>query len=192
MDLHFIFIGSTHSFLNDFSKQKEIIESVKPEFVLTEELGNLKLDTENKFKEILEKKLISDMTPFDEVEKLIKLCFEKKINLIGIDFHNFGFDQDLQKKIKNQEELTNVEEEKLNKIVEKREKIHLSKILNYKSKTKLPLVIILGCWHLRKNSLLRKKLKNYKIIVPLDEKGEVLFEPNNSEIKYGKIISNDK
>jgi len=192
MKFSFIFIGSTHSFVDDFSKQEEIIKSVKPEFVLSEELEDLKLDAEDKFKEILEKKFISDMTSFDEVEKLIKFCFDKKINLIGIDFHNFGFDQDLKKKIKNREELTKGEEEKLNKIVEEREKLHLSKILDYKSKTKLPLVIILGCWHLRENSLLRRKLKKYKVIAPLDENGEVLFEPNNGEIKYGEIISNDK
>ena len=132
------------------------------------------------------------MTSFDEVEKLIKLCFEKKIKLIGIDFHNFGFDENLQRKIKNQKELIKEDEERLNKIVEEREKLHLSKILEYKSKTKRPLVIILGCWHLRENSLLRKKLKNYKIIAPLDENGGVLFEPNNSEIKYGEIISNEE
>jgi len=190
MNFSFIFMGSTHSFVDDFSKQEEIIWSVKPEFVLNEELEDLKLDTEDKFKEILEKKFISDMTSFDEVEKLIKLCFEKKINLIGIDFHNFGFDKSLQKKIKNQEELTKEEEERLNKIVEEREKHHLSKILEYKSKTKLPIVIILGCWHLRKDSLLRKRLKNYKIIAPLDKNGEVLFEPSNKEIKYGEIVSN--
>ncbi|MBS3090009.1 hypothetical protein J4461_04010 [Candidatus Pacearchaeota archaeon] len=192
MNFSFILIGSTHSFVDDFLKQEEIIKSVKPEFVLSEELENLKLDTEDKVKEILEKKFISDMTSFDEVEKLIKLCFEKKIKLIGIDFHNFGFDENLQRKIKNQKELIKEDEERLNKIVEEREKLHLSKILEYKSKTKRPLVIILGCWHLRENSLLRKKLKNYKIIAPLDENGGVLFEPNNSEIKYGEIISNEE
>ena len=192
MSFSFIFIGSTHSFVDDFLKQEEIIELVKPEFVLNEELENLKLDTEDKFKEILEKKFISDMTSFDEVKKIIKLCFERKINLIGIDFHNWGFDKKLQKKIKNQEEFTKGEEERLNKIVEEREKHHLSKILEYKSKTKRPIIIILGCWHLRKDSLLRKRLKNYKIIAPLDENGEVLFEPSNKEIKYGEIISNEQ
>ncbi|MFP4523375.1 MAG: hypothetical protein ACLFNM_02395 [Candidatus Woesearchaeota archaeon] len=190
MDLSFIFIGSTHSFLDDFSKQKEIIELVKPEFLLSEELENLKLDTEDRFKEILEKKFISDMTSFNEVEKLLNLCFEKKIKLIGIDFHNFGFDENLQRKIKNQKELTKEEEGILEELTKKREKYHLSKILEYKSKTKLPIIIILGCWHLRKDSLLRRRLENYKIIAPLDENGEVLFEPNNKEIKYGEIISN--
>lgn len=191
MGLSFIFIGSTHSFLDDFSKQKEIINLVNPEFVLSEELEDLRLDTEDKFKKILDKKFISDMTSFNEVEKLIKLCFEKKIKLIGIDFHNFGFDENLRSKIKNQKELTKEEEEKLNKLVEKREKYHLSKILEYKSKTKLPIIIILGCWHLRKDSLLRKRLKNYKIIAPIDESGEVLLKPNNNKIKYGEIISNE-
>lgn len=190
MDSSFIFLGSTHSFIDDFLKQKEIIELVKPEFVLSEELEDLKLDTVQKMKEVLEKKIISDMTSFYEVEKLIKLCFEKKIKLIGIDFHNFGFDKDLQRKIKNQETLTKKEEEKLNKIVKEREKHHLSMILEYKSKTKRPLVIILGCWHLRENSLLRKTLKHYKIIAPIDENGKILFEPNNKEIKYGEIIPN--
>jgi hypothetical protein len=191
MDLSFIFIGSTHSFLDDFLKQKEIIELIKPEFVLSEELENLKLDTEDRFKEILEKKVISDMTSFNEVEKLLNLCFEKKIKLIGIDFHNFGFDENLQKKIKNQEKLTKEEEEILEELTKKREKYHLSKILEYKSKTKLPIIIILGCWHLRKDSLLRRRLENYKIIAPLDENGEVLFEPSNKEIKYREIISNE-
>ncbi len=145
MNLSFIFIGSTHSFLDDFSKQKEIINTINPEFILSEELEDLKLEQVDQFKEIFEKKFISDMTSFNEVEKLIKLCFEKKIKLIGIDFHNFGFDENLQKKIKNQKKLTREEEEKLNDLVEKREKYHLSKILEYKSKTKLPIIIILGC-----------------------------------------------
>ena len=48
MNFSFIFIGSTHSFVDDFLKQEEIIELVKPEFVLNEELENLKLDTEDK------------------------------------------------------------------------------------------------------------------------------------------------
>lgn len=192
MDLSFIFIGSTHSFLDDFLKQKEIIDTINPEFILSEELEDLKLDTEDKFKEIFEKKFISNMTSFNEVEKLIKLCFEKKIKLIGIDFHNFGFDKNLQKKIKNKKKLTKEEEEKLNDLVEKREKYHLSRILEYKSKTKLPMIIILGCWHLRKDSLLRKKLQNYKIIAPIDDSGEILLEPNNKNIKYGEIISNEQ
>ncbi len=191
MEYSFIFIGNTHFFLDDFLKQNEIIKSVNPEFVLSEELENLKLNSEEKFKEILKKRQISEMTSFNEVEKLIKLCFEKKINLIGIDFNNFGFNKTLQNKIKNQKKLTKEEEKILEEITKKREKQHLRKILEYKEKTNKPLIIILGCWHLRKGSLIRRALKNYKIIAPINEKGEVLFEPNKQEkIEYGEIISN--
>jgi len=191
MEPSFIFIGHTHSFLDDFIKEKEIIESANPEFVLSEQLENLTLDSKEKYLEILEKRKISNMTSFKEIEKLIKLCFNKNIKLIGIDFPNFGFDINLQEKIKNKESLTEIEEEKLKKIIKEREKNHFSKILEYNKKTNLPLVIILGCWHLRKGSFLREKLDNYKIIAPLDEKGEVIFEPKEGkEIKYGEITSN--
>ena len=191
MEYSFVFMGSTHSFLDDFLKQSEIKNSVNPEFVLSEELEDFKLDSEEKFKEIFKRKYISEMTSFNEVEKLLKLCFKKKINLIGIDLHNFGFNKILQNKIKNQKELTKDEEKLLESITKEREEHHLNKILEYKEKTNKSVVIIIGCWHLRKDSLLRKKLKNYKIIAPLDKNGEVLFEPTNKKIKYGAIISDD-
>ncbi len=191
MSLSFIFIGSTHSFLDDFSKQKEIISLVGPEFVLSEELENLKLDTKEKFEEVLNTKSISDMTSFEEVEKLITFCYKNKITLIGIDYPNFGFDPNLRNKIKNQKEFTKEEEKVLEELTKRREKYHLSKILEYKLKTNSPMVVIVGCWHLRKDSLLRKRLKNYKIIAPLDENGEVLFEPTSKKFNWGEIISND-
>ena len=192
MNFSFIFIGSTHGFLNDFLKQEEVINAIMPEFVLGEELENIKLESEEEFKDFFKKRHFSDMTSFDEVKELANFCFNKKIKLIGIDFHNFGFDTNLQRKIKNQEELTSEEEKELNKIINLREKHHLSKILEYKEKTNKPLVIIIGCWHLRGNSLLRKELKNYKIIAPLDKNGKVLFEPDEKKkIKYGEIVSDD-
>lgn len=192
MNFSFIFIGSTHGFLDDFSKQEEIINSINPEFVLSEELENIKLESEEEFKDFLGKRYFSNMTSFDEVKELANLCFDKKIKLIGIDFQNFGFDKNLQIKIKNQEELTKEEKKTLDEIINIREKHHLSKILEYKEKTNRSLVVILGCWHLRKNSLLRKKLKNYKIVAPVDKNGEVLFEQSSEEIKWGEIVSDDK
>jgi len=192
MGFSFIFIGSTHGFIDDFSKQRELIKLIKPEFVLCEELEDLKLDSKKRFNELFRKKYISDMTSFDEVKKLIRLCFDKNIKLIGIDFHNLGFDDNLQKKIKNQEKLTKEEKGKLDKITKLREKNHLSKILKYKKKTSRSIIIIIGCWHLRKGSLLIKKLKNYKVILPCDKMGNPLFAPNkNKGIKYTEMVFND-
>ncbi len=192
MDFSLIFIGSTHGFVDDFLKQKEAILKVKPEFVLCEELEDLKLDSKEIFNKLFQKKYISNMTSFDEVEKLARLCFNRKIKLIGIDFHNFGYYDNLQRKIKNQEKLTKEEEDKLNKIISLREERHLDKILEYKKKTSRPIIIIIGCWHLREGSLLRNKLKNYKLVLPCDESNKPIFEPNKGKgIKYIEIVYND-
>ena len=88
MNCPFIFIGSTHGFIDDFLKQKEVILAVKPEFVLCEGLENLTLDSKEKFEKLCKKRKISNMTSFEEVEKLINLCFRENIKLIGIDFKN--------------------------------------------------------------------------------------------------------
>ena len=192
MNFSFIFIGSTHGFIDDFLKQREVILETKPEFVLCEELEYLKLDSEDRFNELMQKRSISNMTSFEEVENLVKLCFKENIKLVGIDFKNFGFDGDLQKKIKNEEKLSQIEEEKISNIISLREKRHLDKILEYKKKTSRPIVIIIGSWHLRENSLLRKKLKSYKLILPCDKNNNPLFESNGKgDIKYVEIVSND-
>jgi hypothetical protein len=192
MNLPFIFLGSTHGYLDDFTKQKEIILALKPEFVLYEELEDLTLDSKEKFEDLCKKKKISNMTSFEEVEKIVNLCLKEKIKLIGIDLKNFGFDENLQKKIKNQEEVSSQEEETLNKITSLREKIHLEKILEYKKKTSKPLVIIMGSWHLREGSFLRKNLKNYKLILPCDKNNKPLFGPGeDKEVRYVEITSND-
>jgi hypothetical protein len=49
-----------------------------------------------------------------------------------------------------------------------------------------------GSWHLRENSFLRKKLKNYNIIMPCDKEGNPLFAPDKKKkFKYKEIISNN-
>jgi hypothetical protein len=193
MDFSFIFIGSTHGFIDDFIKQKEIIELINPEFVLCESLENLSLDTKKKFEDILKNKKISNMTSFDEIMNLIELCYDKNIKLIGIDLANFGFDDTLQEKIKKQEKLSKEEENKIKEILKLRDKIHLEKILEYKDKTNSPLIIIIGSWHLRENSFLINALDNYKIVFPCDKKGNLLTEPrNNKKINYCEIIKNAK
>lgn len=191
MAFSFVFIGSTHGFINDFIKQEEVIRSINPDFVLCEELEDIFLDLKERYNQIIKEKKISNMTSFNEVEKLINLCNNRGIKLIGIDLPNFGFDEILQGKIKRQEELSKEEENKLEEILKLRDKLHLQKILEYKKKTDKPLIIILGSWHLRENSLLRNSLNNYKIFFPCDEKGNLLIEPpNDKTIKYCEVIKN--
>lgn len=193
MNFSFVFMGSTHGFLDDFSKQKEIINKINPEIVLSEELEEYNLDSKRKYKIFLDKRYVSEMTAFEEIKKLTTLCFNKNINLVGIDFKNFGLDKSLQIKIKKQKRLTSEENVRLQKILEKREKRYLEKINTYKQKTKKTLVVIVGCWHLRDKSPLLKKLKNYKIIAPYDEKGKIMLRPSQSKIvTYYEKIENEK
>ena len=186
----FIFLGDTHGFINDFIKQKEIIEIIHPDFVLSESLQNISLDSKERYIEILRTKKISEMVSFEEVNDLINLCNKKDINLIGIDLENFGFDKSLQKKIKNNIALSEDEEFKMNEILKRRSEHQLKMIKDFKKKTEKPIIIIVGSWHLRKDSLLMKSLDNYKVIFPCDSKGSLLIEPpkNKNNISYCERI----
>lgn len=192
MSFSFIFIGSTHGFIDDFIKQKEIISSINPEYILAEDLEDLSLDSRAKFEDLLKKRVISNMTSFVEVERLVNLCYERNIKLIGIDLPNFGFDEILQEKIKKQESLSEREEEKINEILKIRERLHLRKILEYKKRTNKPLVIIVGSWHLQTDSLIMSQLNNYRILFPCDKEGNLLIGPSeNKKINYCEKIKND-
>jgi len=176
-----VFVCSTHGFIDDFKEQKKLIEKFQPEVILSEELEDYSLETEEEFKQFITKRNVSNMTKFSEVESLVLFCQKMKIPIIGIDFRNFGFDENLQKKILHQDELSEAEEKQLANIQTKRELHHLEKIQEYSN----PL-IILGSWHLRTDSVLRKELSNYIIYGPLDEKQELIFEPS-SFYSFGKL-----
>lgn len=192
MEVSFIFIGDTHGFIDDFSKQKEVIELVNPDFVLSEKMEDVILMSDKDFTEIFKKEKISNMTSMDEVMSLIKLCKLKKIKLIGIDLKNFGFNKILQDKIKKQSIL--YEEEKImNSIIDKREENQLKKILEYSKKTSKPIIVILGAWHLRGDSPILKNLDNYKIIFPCDKEGNLLiYPPKDGKAKYCEKIKCQK
>ena len=182
----FLFIGDTHGAIDDFQKQKEIIEAYGPEVVLAESLQDLRLDTPKKFKEALKRRFISDNVRFDEVKELIELCQDRGIRLIGIDFHNFGLTGDLQNAVEG--EPTHAQKKEIQEIVKKRQEHHLKKIQEYEGKAKKPIVIIVGAWHLQENSLLMTGLTDYKVIFPCDPKGAMLLGPTGEDIKYCERI----
>lgn len=184
-----IFLGDTHGFLNDFEKQKEIIEKTNPEFILCEGLENISLISEEDFQNILDSKKISNMTSFEELKDLIELCNDNGINLIGIDLENLGFDENLQNKIKNQINVNENEEKQLEEILKKRENKHIDLITEYLQKTSKPLLVIIGAWHLREGSKLMNSFDKYKLIYPCDEEGNPVLEPNeNKKISYREKI----
>jgi hypothetical protein len=180
-----IFLGDTHGFIEDFKKQREVISQFEPEFVLCERLENLSLKSEKDYKNLLNIKKTPNRAFLKESGKLKEFCYNKKIKLIGIDFKNFGFDKNLKNKIDNQIALNSNEERKLQLILKRRAENHIKKIKEYMKKTKKPLLVIIGAWHLRDDSELMRTFKNCKIIFPCNKKGNLLIEPSrDKEVFY--------
>ena len=188
----FIFIGDTHGFLNDFIKQKEIIEQVNPEFVLAEQLQDIVLDSKKSFLEIVDKRYISELVDFEHVEQLIKLCDKKNIKLVGMDIKDFGYEKGIRNIILGKRKPTKEEEKAVEKIVEKREMHQLRAIQKYAKMTKKPIVIITGCWHLREDSSILKSLDRYLVVYPSDGNGNLITEkPKDiTKITYRNLVKN--
>jgi len=184
----FIFLGMTHGFINDFAKQKELIEEIKPEFVLSEDMQNKSLISNEDYFSFLQNKKHSLMMDFKDVEKIVSLCNEKKIKLIGIDFKDFGFSREIANKINENEKITEEEEKEIGELVNGREKYHIEKIKEYENKSSKPILVFLGAWHLREDGLIVKEFQNSKIIFPANKKGELVLEPTKDEIVYREKI----
>ena len=192
MNFSFVFVGDTHGFINDFIKQKKVIENINPDFVLSENMQNISLDSKEKYEEILRNEKISNMVFFEEMKEIIEFCYKKDIKLIGMDLENFGFNDNLQRKIKNKENLSKEEEKDIENIMKKREEKNLEKIKEYQEKADKTIVILIGSWHLRENSSLMTSLNNYKVIFPCDDKGNLLIGPTNKNISYCERIKCQK
>jgi len=189
--IKFIFIGNTHGFINDFLKEKEIIEKVNPIIILSENLQNISLISEEDYLRILRLKKISDMVKFDEIKPLIELCYKKKIKLIGMDFFNFGFNDRLQKIIKGEVKPLKEDIKKIEEITKQREKKHLDILKEFENKSENPILVLIGAWHLRENSLIMKSLRNYKVIFPCDKNGKILIKPSKiGDIQYCMRVKN--
>ena len=188
----FIFIGDTHGFLDDFLKQKEIISRADPEYVLSEQLQDLVLDSQEKYAAVLREKKISEMVAFRDVERLLRLCATRGIKLIGLDLPHFGLDATLMPVVKGQRSPSRKNHERIESILRKRQAHHLALIERYSKRTKKPLVILLGAGHLSEDSLLMRSLSNYLMIYPRGEKGEVLTQPPKEGviIAYGERTKN--
>jgi len=188
----YFFIGDTHGFLDDFLKQREIISKVNPEYVLSEQLQDLVLDSQAKYSAVLREKKISEMVAFRDVERLLRLCRARGINLIGLDLPNFGLDAALMPVVKGQRSPSKEDHERIESILRKRQAHHLALIERYRKRTKKPLVILLGAGHLSEDSFLMKSLNNYLVIYPCGEKGEVLIQPPKEGVvvSYGERTKN--
>ncbi len=179
-----ILIADTHGMINTFEKQKEIIDKYKPIFVLSENMENNKVESDFEFNKIMKKKKISNMTTMEEVKELIKLCHKKNIKLIGIDFENFLIERKLQTKVNRDMKLTKEEEEELTDLAYRRENKHVKMVGKFLEISRRPLVVILGAWHLRRNSQIRKSFDHYKLVYLSNPKGEMVLGPTKEKLSW--------
>lgn len=161
-----IFIGDTHGYMDDFKIQREIIEKLNPKYILYEQMNNKRLMKKAEFKNMLKKKSVSILTEVDEVRPLLKLCMQKKLPLIGIDFNNFGISwaKRFKYKLDNDGKFTKSEKEELKQIYKRREQKQSEMIRQYAQKGKI--VVITGAHHLRKDSPLIKEISHFMAILP--------------------------
>ncbi len=177
-----IFIGDTHGFIDDFKKQKEIIENYKSESVLAEQLQEVSIlnkgDYQNKIY----------LNRFSDQNKLINLCSQKGIKLVGIAFKDFGFSKRQQNIVKGEIKPTKQDIIKIQNLTKKRTKHHIILIKKYFKLSQKPIIVILGSWHLKENSELRKFFKSSKIIIPVDETNHTITKPKKiNKIHYLEI-----
>ena len=186
-ELKLIFLGDTHGFINDFEKQKELIERFSPEYVLYEQLNDLELTDEKDFELLLNSNSVSEMTSVEEIKDILLLCKSEGIKLIGIDLKNFGLEGKLQNIVNDGKKPSEKEVKEIESLQEKREQVQKSKIQKYLDISKKPILVITGAWHLRKESPLRD-FSRYLLIIPTDKNGElILGPPEDGFIKFTEI-----
>jgi len=186
-ELKLVFLGDTHGFINDFEKQKELIERFSPEYVLYEQLNDLELTNEKDFELLLNSNSVSEMTSVEEIKDILLLCKSKNIKLIGIDLKNFGLEGELQKIVKGEKEPSEKEMAEIESLQEKREQVQKTKIQEYLNLSKKPILVITGSWHLREKGPLRS-FTEYLLIIPTDKSGElILGPPEDGFIKFSEI-----
>jgi hypothetical protein len=189
--IQFIFIGDTHGFINDFLKQKEIIEEINPKIILSENMQDISLISKEDYIKIIQRKKISDMVDFGKMKSLIELCYKKNIKLIGIDLPNFGFNDKLQGIVNGKVKPSKEDIKEIREIVKQREKKHLEVLKKFENKSEKPILVLIGSWHLRENSLIMRSLKNYKIIFPCDKNCKILMKPSKTgDVSYCTRVKN--
>jgi len=170
-----IFIGDTHGFIDDFKKQKEIILKTKPEYVLCETIQN---------KKFLNKKDYETSYKLPKAKKLINLCRNKKIKLIGIDYKNFGLNKQILNSLNRGKTPTPAQKKIIQNALKKRTRQHIRQIKKYLMTTAKPIIVIIGAYHLRPKSPLLSAQKNVKIIQSCDKNKNPIYEPKQGKIHY--------
>ena len=175
-----ILFGETHGFVkNELKYIEKAIKKFKPEIILYELLENKKLDNIAKINSFLKSpdgSKFSLISFYREIKGVVKLSKKYKLPIIGCDLKNMG----RNKPVPINKKLTKKQIKAEEKILKKREK-HQVKVIKTALREYKRILVVIGAYHLRKNSRLRK-IWGSKIILP-KYKGKEMFSPENISIK---------
>ncbi len=172
-----LFVGDTHGFLDDMAVLRRVIITTAPAYVLAEQLQEVSLRTPAEYAAVRRRKRLSATVSIAEIQPLINLCQERGIALIGIDLQNFGFTPHLLRVVSGDCPPTPADKKALRRLATRRERHQRAMINRYAKRSTLPVVVIIGAWHLRTGSPLLKGLHHSTLIIPVDAAGNLLVEP---------------
>jgi len=175
-----IFFGETHGFVKNEAEYMEMaIKKLKPQIILYELLEDKKLDNIVKINSFLRQsknKRFSLISSYGELKGVVELGKKYKLPIIGCDLKDMG----RNKSIPINKKLTKKEIYVERKILKKRER-HQMKVIKIVLKKYKIILVIVGAYHLRKNSPLRK-IKGSRNIIP-KYKDKEIFSPKNISVK---------
>ncbi|MEK6861827.1 MAG: hypothetical protein AABY07_07720 [Nanoarchaeota archaeon] len=179
-----IFFAETHGILDELKIQEKIISKLKPTRYVYELLEEGKITSEKGFKKFLDNKnskRFSVISSYGELKPTVRLAKKYHLPMVGCDVKNMyrtkrNFLSDINT---NEEEIMRKREERQAKVIKES--------LNCYG---FPIFVSVGAFHLRKNSLIFKKIKsNFIIVYPLIDKKELHNLPENFNIKKAKNIT---
>jgi len=158
-DIKLILFGEYHGFFKQIQVQNKILKEVAPDFFLYEMLEN-KTILDNKETNIFLNKPnnndFSFISKYGDLKQIVRLSSKFNLPLIGCDIKNMGVKSKDWRKSKfsfrDAEELT------------KKRELQQAKVINNFSSKSL-VFVLLGDYHLRRNSLVLSKLKVKKAII---------------------------
>lgn len=157
-----VFFAETHGMLDELKIQDKIISVLKPTCYLYELLEEERIISDKDFIEFLKKKnseRFSIISSFGELKQTVQLARKYNLHVIGCDIRN------MCRKKKDFLKETNAEEEK---IMLKREERQNKVIEEASGKYGSPIFVSIGAFHLRKDSLVLRKVKHrYVLVQPL-------------------------
>ncbi len=161
-----VLFGEYHGFLGQDKLQRKIIQVTRPDFFLYEMLEESKIMNNKQARIFLNKPNNQDFSficTYGYLKPMIRLARAFSLQIIGCDIKNMCIKNKNWSKISHKERIATFSDKEAEIITRKRELRQVKIINKYSSKGLV--FVILGTYHLRRNSVVLSHLKDKKAII---------------------------